>query len=86
MTDADKALTFNRWSIALHWAMVVLFVLVRRWYGLFNKRHGGKMQVFLQETEALDAVDKIDRARLRRGYVRKTVTRCATRESGAGMV
>ncbi|MDF1482161.1 WGR domain-containing protein [Extensimonas sp. H3M7-6] len=49
------------------------FVLVRRWYGLFNKRHGGKMQVFLQETEALDAVDKIDRARLRRGYVRKTV-------------
>jgi predicted DNA-binding WGR domain protein len=62
------------------------FVLVRRWYGLFNKRHGGKMQVFLQETEALDAVDKIDRARLRRGYVRKTVTRCATRESGAGMV
>ena len=62
------------------------FVLERRWYGLFNKRHGGKMQVFLQETEALDAVDKIDRARLRRGYVRKTVTRCATRESGAGMV
>lgn len=50
------------------------FVLVRRWYGLFNKRHGGKMQVFLQEAQALDAVGMIDRARMRRGYVRKVAT------------
>ena len=35
MGDADKALTFNRWSIALHWAMVVLFVLV---YALIELR------------------------------------------------
>ncbi|HRP74692.1 MAG TPA: cytochrome b [Xanthomonadaceae bacterium] len=28
MTEAARTLTFNRWSIALHWAMVLLFVLV----------------------------------------------------------
>ncbi|MCW5580502.1 MAG: cytochrome b [Luteimonas sp.] len=35
MTEAGKTLTFNRWSIALHWAMVVLFVLV---YALIELR------------------------------------------------
>ncbi len=35
MAEAGNTLTFNRWSIALHWAMVVLFVLV---YALIELR------------------------------------------------
>ena len=47
------------------------FVLVRRWYGLHNRRHGGKMQVFSDESQALDAFAKIDSTRRQHGYVRK---------------
>ena len=47
------------------------FVLQRRWFGLANKRGGAKQQVFATEQEALQAVAKIVRARVKRGYQQK---------------
>lgn len=43
-------------------------VLIRRWYGLGNRRGGFKREVFLQEGEARKAIGRICRSRLQHGY------------------
>lgn len=44
------------------------YVLWRRWYGLHNRRHGTKVQVFEREDLALREIERVVRRRERRGY------------------
>ncbi|MFZ2541599.1 MAG: WGR domain-containing protein [Gallionella sp.] len=44
------------------------FILRRRWYGLSNRRGGGKQQVFMNESDALSEVRRITRTREKHGY------------------
>lgn len=46
------------------------FVIVRRWYGLANRRGGMKRQVFLDETDALREFRRVQQMRTRHGYHR----------------
>lgn len=45
------------------------YVLWRRWYGLYNRRHGSKLQVFEREDLALREIERVVRRRERRGYM-----------------
>ncbi len=44
------------------------YTLDRHWFGLHNRRGGFKRQVFLDGGEAMKEVNRIIRARRRRGY------------------
>ncbi len=52
------------------------FILYRRWYGLHNRRGGIKRQVFLDQDSATREFHRIQKARMRRGYI--TVDRRST--------
>jgi predicted DNA-binding WGR domain protein len=56
--------------LALERDLFGAFVLVRRWYGLGNRRGGVKREVFLQEDTALRELKRIERLRVRHGYRR----------------
>ena len=56
--------------LALERDLFGAFVLVRRWYGLGNRRGGVKREVFLQEDAALRELKRIERLRVRHGYRR----------------
>ena len=45
------------------------FILYRRWYGLHNRRGGIKRQIFLDQDSALREFQRVERTRVRRGYV-----------------
>lgn len=44
------------------------YVLYRRWYGLHNRRGGWKRQVFVEESDALREMRRVERIRKRHGY------------------
>lgn len=44
------------------------FILLRRWYGLHNRRGGVKQQVFEDQEEAMLEWGRVQRLRERRGY------------------
>jgi predicted DNA-binding WGR domain protein len=44
------------------------FILRRHWFGLSNRRGGGKQQVFMNESDALKEVRRIVRTRGKNGY------------------
>ncbi len=46
------------------------FILYRRWYGLRNRRWGTKRQVFAEESLAMREFDRVEKIRVKRGYVR----------------
>ena len=56
------------------------FVLMRRWYGLHNRKWGAKLQIFMTEDEAMCAIKKIRARRIRHGYVEvdSVFTDCGT--------
>ena len=45
------------------------FILYRRWFGLHNRRGGIKQQIFLDQDSALREFQRVERTRVRRGYV-----------------
>jgi len=45
------------------------FILYRRWFGLHNRRGGIKRQIFLDQDSALREFQRVERTRVRRGYV-----------------
>ena len=45
------------------------FILYRRWWGLLNRRGGFKRQVFFDQDSAIREFRRIQKTRLRRGYV-----------------
>ena len=45
------------------------FILYRRWFGLHNRRGGIKRQIFLDQDTALREFQRVERTRVRRGYV-----------------
>ena len=49
------------------------YVVLRRWYGLANRRGGQKQQVFMDPGLAWQEVRRIERMRERRGYRRGAV-------------
>lgn len=44
------------------------FVLTRHWFGLNNRRHGSRVDVYRAEEEAAKAVRRIFARRFRHGY------------------
>ena len=58
------------YTLALERDLFGAFVLVRRWYGLGNRRGGVKRDVFLQVEEALRELKRVERLRVRHGYRR----------------
>ncbi len=52
------------------------FILYRRWWGLLNRRGGTKRQVFFDQDSATREFHRIQKARMRRGYI--TVDRRST--------
>ena len=44
------------------------FVLIRYWYGLTNRRHGMKTQIFNDVNEANDKFNTLVNMRLHKGY------------------
>lgn len=58
------------YTLALERDLFGAFVLIRRWYGLGNRRGGVKREVFLQEDAALRELKRIERLRTRHGYRR----------------
>lgn len=44
------------------------YILRRRWFGLSNRRGGGKQQVFLTEEDAMREIRRVMRARIKNGY------------------
>ncbi len=45
------------------------FILYRQWWGLLNRRGGTKRQVFFDQDTATREFRRIQKTRLRRGYV-----------------
>ena len=45
------------------------FILYRRWFGLHSRRGGVKQQIFLDQDSALREFQRVERTRVRRGYV-----------------
>lgn len=45
------------------------FILYRQWWGLLNRRGGTKRQVFFDKDAATREFQRIQKTRLRRGYV-----------------
>ena len=45
------------------------FILYRRWWGLLNRRGGFKRQVFFDQDSAIREFRRIQKTRLRRGYL-----------------
>ncbi len=45
------------------------FILNRQWWGLLNRRGGTKRQVFFDQDTANREFQRIQKTRLRRGYV-----------------
>ncbi len=45
------------------------FILYRQWWGLLNRRGGTKCQVFFDQDTATREFQRIQKTRLRRGYV-----------------
>lgn len=56
------------YTLALERDLFGAFILIRRWYGLGNRRGGVKREVFLQEDAALRELKRIERLRARHGY------------------
>lgn len=56
------------YTLALERDLFGAFVLIRRWYGLGNRRGGAKREVFLHEDAALRELKRIERLRVRHGY------------------
>lgn len=45
------------------------FILYRQWWGLLNRRGGFKRQVFFDQDSAIREFRRIQKTRLRRGYL-----------------
>lgn len=45
------------------------FILYRQWWGLLNRRGGFKRQVFFDHESAIREFRRIQKTRLRRGYL-----------------
>lgn len=45
------------------------FILFRHWWGLRNQRGGTKRQVFFDQDSATREFHRIEKTRLRRGYI-----------------
>lgn len=46
------------------------YVVFRRWYGLSNRRGGTKQQVYIDESDAIREIQRVERIRYRHGYRR----------------
>ena len=54
--------------LSLERDMFGFYVLIRRWYGLSNRRGGMKREVFDNEQSALQAFGRVEKLRVRLGY------------------
>ena len=59
------------YSVTLERDLFDAYVLYRRWYGLFTRKRGQKIQYFLKEEDALAEVSMIGKRRARNGYAQR---------------
>ncbi len=57
------------YALALDQDLFGAFILYRQWWGLMNRRGGTKRQVFYDQDSAMREFQRIQKTRLRRGYV-----------------
>ncbi len=62
------------YALSLEQDLFGFYVLIRRWYGLSNRRGGMKREVFDDEKSALQAFGRVEKLRIRRGYQPSSVS------------
>lgn len=55
--------------LALDQDLFGAYILHRHWWGLMNKRGGSMRQLYLSHDQAIDEFHRVERTRLRHGYV-----------------